>query len=144
MILVDANLLLYAYDTSSDRHERARQWLRSVLVSDDEIRFALMTLLAFVRIASNPSVFERPMRPEEAIAVVSELLERPNVSLAEPTARHWSLLADVARDGQARGSQVMDAHLAVLAIEHGATLYTTDRDFARYRGLRLVDPMTAA
>lgn len=141
MILIDANLLLYAYDASSPRHEQARAWLESTLTGDEEVRFSLLTLLAFVRIATNPAVFERHLPTAEAIGCVREWLDLPNVAVADPTARHWSLLDDVATAGQARGPLVMDAHLAALAIEHGATLCTTDRDFARFPTLRSRDPL---
>ncbi len=141
MILIDANLLLYAYDASSPRHEQARAWLESTLTGDEEVRFSLLTLLAFVRIATNPAVFERPLPTAEAIGFVREWLDLPSVAVAEPTARHWSLLDDVAATGQARGALVVDAHLAALTIEHGATLCTTDRDFARFPALRSRDPL---
>ncbi|MBA3728635.1 MAG: PIN domain-containing protein [Actinobacteria bacterium] len=141
MILVDANILLYAYDASSTRHEAARGWLEEALGGDEEIRFALITLLAFVRLSTNPSLFRNPLRSDEAIEIVIAWLEQPVVGLADPTDLHWSRLAEVARVGQAHGPLLMDAHLAALAIEHGATLCTTDRDFARFRGLRFRDPL---
>jgi uncharacterized protein len=140
VILVDANLLLYAYDTSSQHHEKARTWLERTIV-DEDVGLALTTLLAFVRIASGPAVFERPLTVAEAVAIVQEWLALRTVSLVEPTRRHWALLSEIAVAGQARGPLVMDAHLAVLAIEHGAVLYTTDRDFARFDGLRWRDPI---
>jgi toxin-antitoxin system PIN domain toxin len=141
VILVDADLLLYAYDSSSPQHQGASEWLEATFNGGEQVALALVTLLAFVRISSNPAAFHRPLPAEDAIAFVSEWLELPNVSLVGPTERHWSVLADVARKGQARGAMVMDAHLAALAIEHGATLFTTDRDFSRFRSLRAVDPL---
>jgi predicted nucleic acid-binding protein len=79
----------------------------------------------------------------EAIHVLAILLERPNVFLINPSDRHWALFADTAAAGQARGPMLMDAHLAALAMEHGGTLATADRDFRRFEGLRLVDPSAA-
>lgn len=143
MILVDANVLLYAYDSSSPSHAPARTWLESVLAGEEEVRFGLVTLLAFVRIASNPQVFERPLEARDALAIVQEWLEQPHVAIAEPTPQHWQTLADVAAGGRARGNLVMDAHLVALAREYGATLVSTDRDFARFRGVRVVDPLVA-
>jgi uncharacterized protein len=141
VILVDANLLLYAYDGSSPFHAKARSWLETTLNSDERVGLGLMPILAFVRIGTNPDVFDRPIRPADATAIVSTWLNRPNVGIATPGDRHWRILADVATRGQARGPRLMDAHLAALAIEHGATLATTDRGFGRFPGLRFVNPI---
>ena len=142
MILVDANLLLYAHEADGDeRSERARAWLEDLLVTEPDVRIGLATLLAFIRIATDPRVYERPRPPSEAIEIVEGLLARPNVTMATPGGRHWGSLAAVAASGRARGPLLMDAHLAALAIEHGATLATTDRDFTRFAGLRHVDPI---
>jgi toxin-antitoxin system PIN domain toxin len=141
VILVDANLLLYAYDSSSAHHAKARRWLESTFSGTESVRVALSSVLAFLRITTSRTVFRRPFRPEEAIDIVAGWLELPTVRLAEPTPGHWSLLETVARSGQARGPLLMDAHLAALAIEHGATLCTTDRDFARFPKLRLRNPL---
>jgi len=141
VIIVDANLLLYAHDALSERHDAARRWLETVLSEEHDVRFALATLLAFIRIGSDPRVFERPLAIEEAVGIVGSWLARANVSMAAPGDRHWTVLADVARDGQARGPRAMDAHLAALAIEHGALLMTTDRGFSRFLGLRFRDPL---
>lgn len=141
MILVDANVLLYAHDADDLRHEVARDWLERTLASEPDVRFALATLLAFIRIGSDPRVYERPRTAAEVLAIVDGLLARPNVALASPGGRHWPTLAQLAEAGKARGPLLMDAHLAALAIEHGATLATTDRDFSRFPGLRSVDPL---
>ncbi len=142
MILIDANVLLYAYNSSAPDHQRARTWLEQTFAEEGDVRIDLVTLLAFVRIATNPAVFARPMTVDEAIAIVEAWLALPNVSVAQPTTSHWSALADVARAGQVRGPDVMDAHLAALAIQSGATLCTTDRGFARFDGLKRLNPLT--
>jgi toxin-antitoxin system PIN domain toxin len=144
LILVDANLLLYAYDSSSARHRPARRWLEDVLSGEDAVRFAPVSLLAFLRISTNAAVFRRPLSARDAIALVTTWLEVPVVGIAEPTDRHWSVVEALAAEGQARGPLLMDAHLAALAIEHGATLCTTDRDFARFSSLRFRDPLETA
>lgn len=141
MIVIDANLLLYAYDDSSPNHAAASAWLEGVLAGDEAIRIPLISALAFVRIGTNPSVFHQPMTPADAIGIVEEWLGQPGVELASPTARHWTTLIDLARGGQARGPLVMDAHVAALTIEHGGVLFTTDRDFARFEGLKFRNPM---
>lgn len=138
---MDANLLLYAYDAASPRHESARRWFEGVMSDEPDVRFGLVTLLAFLRLATDQRVFERPFGPAHAIRVVESWLARPNVSIAYPSERHWSGLADLSEAAKARGPLLMDAHLAALTIEHGASLATTDRDFARFPGLRFKDPL---
>ena len=142
MILVDANILLYAYDSESPDHTTARRWLETTMSAEPDVRLGLATVLAFLRIGTDPRVYARPLSPAEAVAIVSGLLARPNVSLALPSERHWPLLAEVATEAKARGPLLMDAHLAALTIEHGATLATTDRDFARFGRVTAIDPLT--
>lgn len=141
MILVDANLLIYAYDETSPFHRTARGWLEETLNEQDEVAIALVSILAFLRIMTNPSIFEDPLPVDEAVEIANEWLDRPNVGVVQPTRRHLEVLDDVAGRGKIRGPRLMDAHLAALAIEHGATLYSSDRDFARFRGLKVVDPI---
>ena len=143
MILVDANLLLYAYDSTSRKHRAAKAWLEQVLSGEEEVRIPLTSALAFIRVGTNPAVFRQPMSVAAAVELVAEWLARPGVSLALPGPDHWQRLATVATEGQARGPLLADAHLAVLAQEHGALLCTTDRDFARFRGLRTQDPLAS-
>jgi toxin-antitoxin system PIN domain toxin len=140
-MLVDANVLIYAHDGSSPHHEPARRWLEDAFSDADEVAIALVSILAFLRIMTHPGVFDPPMTVQDAVSIVSEWLSLPNVGVAQPTSRHWELIAELARTGKVRGPMLMDVHLAALAIEHGATLCTTDRDFARFKGLRLEDPI---
>lgn len=142
MILVDANLLIYAYHPRSPHHDQASSWLEGILSGPGLVRFAWVTLWAFLRISTNPRVFERPLSHEEAAAAVSAWLGRPNAGIVEPGERHWEILAALMKDGQAAGPLVMDAALAALAIENGATLQTTDRDFHRFPGLSFVNPLS--
>ena len=144
MTLVDANLLLYAYDSESSRHAPARRWLAAELSSGRPVRLALVTLLAFVRIASDRRVFTRPLSPGDACGLVESWLSQPNVQLLPPGRRTWQLLGRVCAEGQARGAMVMDAHLAALALEHGASIATTDRDFSRFPGVEVLNPLEAA
>jgi toxin-antitoxin system PIN domain toxin len=143
VILVDSNLLLYGFDAGAKHHVRARSWLENVLDSSEQVGFAWVTLLAFIRIGTNPSALLRALSLEEAATIVSSILERRNAILLHPGERHWTLLRQLIVDAQARGDLVTDAHLAALAIEHGATLCTTDRDFARFPGLRWQNPLQA-
>lgn len=141
MILVDANLLLFAYNPSFDRHPRARAWLEAVLSNHDPVCLAWATILAFLRISTNPRAFEHPLSMKEAVPIVSAWLERPMVTILEPGERHWAILTDLLSQTQVRGPAVMDAHLAALAIEHGAVLCTSDRDFVRFPRLRMLNPL---
>jgi uncharacterized protein len=143
VILIDANVLLYAYDADSPFHDRARTWLEETLARERDVRLALVTLLAFVRIATDRRLFTQPLSVEEATVIVAGWMDRPNVSIAEPTASHWTGLADAARNGQVSGPDVMDAHLVALAFGSGATLCTTDKGFARFDGLKRLNPLAA-
>jgi uncharacterized protein len=143
MILIDANLLLYAYDPNAAEHEASREWLEATLSGSALVRFSWLTLWAFLRIMTSPRVFERPLTIAEAEEHVSAWLAQPSAGILEPGERHWQILRQLARDGQASGPLVMDAALAAIAIEHGATLCTTDRDFARFPGLTWMNPIAA-
>jgi len=141
MMLLDANLLLYAYDSSSEHHEGARKWLQRVLSQPEPVALAWTTVLAFLRISTHPRALQRPFSIAEAASIVSGWLAVPALRILQPGEQHWAILSALLAEGQARGPLVMDAHLAALAIEHGASLCTTDRDFARFRELRVVNPL---
>jgi hypothetical protein len=141
MILIDANLLLHAYNPRALAHDASRLWLERTLSGPQFVRFAWLTLWAFLRISTNPRVFEHPLSMSEAGGIVSSWLAQPAVGVLDPGERYWDILRDLARQAQVTGPLVMDAALAALAIEHGATLYTTDRDFARFPGLAWVNPL---
>lgn len=143
MTLVDANILLYAYDSSSARHRAARVWWEERLSGSEPVGLAWTTLVAFVRIGTHVRVFDRPMTTDEACGIVESWLERPNVNVVEPGARQWEIFRRLVVDSQAFGNLVTDAHLASLAIEHGLVLMSTDRDFARFPGLAWRDPLTS-
>jgi toxin-antitoxin system PIN domain toxin len=143
VILIDANLLLYAYHTRAAEHTAARAWLETAFGGTAPVGLAWITLWAFLRIATNPRVFERPLSIDAATEITTTWLEQPVVRLLEPGERHWDILRDLTRHGQTIGPLVMDAVLAALAIEHGAVLQTTDRDFARFPGLSWADPLQA-
>jgi toxin-antitoxin system PIN domain toxin len=141
MILIDANLLLYAYDASSAQHQRAHAWLSRVLAGPQPVRFAWMSLLAFLRIGTDSRIFARPLTIAEAEAAVASWLALPAVAIVDPGERHWTILSELLRAAQPRAALVMDAHLAALAIEHGITLCTSDRDFSRFPAVRLLNPL---
>jgi uncharacterized protein len=142
MITPDANLLLYAYNQSAPEHADARAWWEQTLSSPDAVGLSWQAITAFLRISTNPRAFPHPLSIDEAADAVTAWLGCPQVVLLAPGPRHWAILDRLLRDEQATGPLVMDAHLAALAIEHGATLAAHDRDFARFTGLSLLDPLT--
>jgi toxin-antitoxin system PIN domain toxin len=141
VILIDSNLLLYAYNSGSAHHEKAREWLEKVLRGPETIALPWAVVHAFLRISTDPRAFPRPYSPAEAIAFVALWFESSNVVVVDPGERYWQILRDLIVKAQARGPCVSDAHLAALALEHGATVYSSDRDFARFEGLRYVNPI---
>jgi len=141
MILIDANLLLYAYHPKAPQHEASRTWLEQMLSGPELVRFAWLTLWAFLRIGTNPRVFATPLSMAEAEAAISSWLAQPAAGILEPGERHWEILCQLMRDGQTIGPLVMDAVLAAIALEHGAMLCSTDRDFSRFPGLKWMNPL---
>jgi uncharacterized protein len=142
MILLDANILLYAEDSLNFRHEQARTWLDARLSGEDTVCLCWTVLSAFVRISTNPRIFERPLSLEQAIDRVQRWLDQPCVRIVRPTDRHWDVFREMLMDGQAGGNLVTDAHLAALAIEHGCLLASTDSDFARFSRVKWINPLT--
>jgi toxin-antitoxin system PIN domain toxin len=141
VILLDVNLLLYAHDAGSKDHRRAARWLEELLSRPSIVGFSWETILAFLRIATHPRILSEPYQLDDAIGIVNSWLVRPNVAIVSPTEQHWLALSKLLPKTRVRGSLIMDAHLAALAIEHGATLCTNDRDFARFAGLRVEYPL---
>lgn len=141
MILVDANLLLYAHDRSSPVHEPARRWLTDALSGLEPIGLSWPTVLAFLRIATNPKIFQDPFSIQEAVSIVDEWLSQPNIHLLHAGEEHWMVLRDLLLETGVKAKLIMDAHLAALAIEHGAVLLTRDGDFDLFREVKTRDPL---
>jgi len=140
MILLDANLLIYAKVESFPQHATARRWLDRKLNGTTGVGLPWPSLLAFVRLVSNPRVFHRPCSVGEAWAQVEAWLELPTAWIPEPTERHHGIL-DTLIPNAGKAELISDAHLAALAMEYGLILQTTDRDFARFHGLRWENPL---
>jgi toxin-antitoxin system PIN domain toxin len=139
--LPDVNLLLYAADTTSARHGPARAWLEETLSGTETVALAWLVLVGFVRIGTNATFFERPLGVEEALDLVDGWLDQPCVTLVHPTDRHTAVLRELLTPLGTAGNLTTDAHLAALAIEHGALLCSCDGDFSRFPGLRWIDPL---
>jgi toxin-antitoxin system PIN domain toxin len=138
--LVDANVLIYAVNESSELHERARTWLDAKLNSDEQVGFAWVALLAFLRLATHPAVFPRPLSITHATQIVRDWLAQPTAVVLDPTTRHVDILSGLLADTGSGGNLVNDAHLAALAVEHDAVLVSFDTDFTRFRGVRWEAP----
>ena len=141
MILVDANLLLYAEDALSQQHETARTWWDAQLSGASPVCLSWGVLCAFIRISTNSRVYDRPLNLDQATSRVQSWLDQPCVRLVHPTERHWTVLQELLKEGQALGNLVTDAHLAALAVQHGCTLMSTDGDFARFPKLKWSNPL---
>jgi len=143
-ILVDANLLLYAKFSAFPHHPRARSWLEARFSNSPRIGLPWPSLLAFLRIGTNPRVFDTPLPADQAWDQVQEWLALPAVWIPQPTENHVGVLGRMLQQARITANLVMDAHLAALAVEHGLTLCSTDGDFARFPGLRWEDPLRSS
>ena len=140
MKLVDANVLLYAVDVSAEHHVEAKAWLDDALSGTESILLPWVCLLVFLRIVTHPSIYPSPLRPDQALDVMAAWLDRPNVVSAETGKRHVEALREMIAATGRGGNLVNDAHLAALAVEHGASVVTFDDDFGRSPGVRWSRP----
>lgn len=141
MILIDANILIYATDSNSERHTVASGWLDAQLSGATAVGLPWPSLLAFLRLATNPRIFPHPLRMSAAWKQVAAWLEADPVWIPQPTGHHAETLRGLLAEPGIHGNLVPDAHLAALAVEHGLTLCSTDGDFARFKNLRWRNPL---
>lgn len=144
MILVDANLLIYAHVGTFSQHGRAREWLDARLNGVAPVGLPWPSLLAFLRLTTNPRVFERPESISDAWRQALAWLGAERAWIPQPTERHREILGELLAAPGVHANLVQDAHLAALAIEHGLILCSTDGDFARFAGLRWENPLKPA
>ncbi|HEX4425182.1 MAG TPA: type II toxin-antitoxin system VapC family toxin [Terriglobales bacterium] len=142
MIILDANILLYAYDSGSPHHGKARSWIEKVFSGSELVGLPWQTTSAFLRIMTNAKLPGERFSVEDAAQIVDRWMEQPNVRILPPGEDHWPLFRQMMVEGQAPGALVTDAQLAALTIEFGGVLHTTDRDFARFPGLRWKNPLS--
>lgn len=142
MILVDANLLLYAVNRDLPQNARSRAWLEAVLSGNENVGLPWVVILAFLRLTTSARVFEKPLAVEQAVAYIEEWLEQPLVTIVTPGKGHWLILRNLLTVSGTGGNLTTDAHIAALAIEHGYTVHSTDNDFRRFSGLRHVNPLS--
>ena len=143
MILVDANLLIYAHVSTFAQHERARAWLDQRLNGVAPVGLPWPSILAFLRVTTNPRIFEKPEPMQDAWRQAQAWLEAERVWMPQTTEHHQKILGDLLAAPGVHANLVPDAHLAALAIEHGLILCSTDGDFARFGGLRWENPLLA-
>ncbi len=143
MILVDANLLIYAYVASLPQHEAAASWLDAQLNSGIIVALPWPSLLSFARLVTNPRVFERPALVRAAWNQIEHWLNCASVRIPAPGDRHREILGNLIIESVDRAELIPDAHLAAIAIENGFLLCSSDRDFARFPGLRWQNPLTS-
>jgi toxin-antitoxin system PIN domain toxin len=142
VILVDVNILLYATNTNSERHVAARTWLDDRLSGTTRVGLPWNSLLGFLRIVTNRQAYASALSMRNAWNQVKDWLSADPAWIPQPTERHAAILADLLAQPAVYGKLVSDAHLAALAIEHGLTLCSTDGDFARFRELKWLDPLS--
>lgn len=140
MILVDANVLLNAVNEDANHHEEAKEWLDSALHGPRTVLIPWVSLLAFIRIATHPRIFENPLTVTDALATVSEWLSRPASSIPRTGSEAFPALASYLRDAGTGGNLTNDAHLASIASSHQATVVTFDSDFGRFTSLQWSRP----
>jgi uncharacterized protein len=136
MILPDVNVLLYAFREGAPDHTAYREWLEQASASEDVLGLADVVLSGFLRIVTSPRIFSPPTPIERSLQFVDILRAHPNTIVVAPGPRHWGIFSRLCLETPARGNLVPDAYLAALAIEAGSEFITTDRDFARFAGLR--------
>ncbi len=142
MILPDVNVLLYAHREESERHEEYRAWLEGILSEGAAWGISELVLGSCLRILTHPKVFDPPTPLSVALAFVGQLREHPHAVVLAPGPGHWRIFTELCEKTSARGNIVADAYLAALAIESGSEWITTDRDFARFPGLRWRHPLS--
>ena len=140
MTLIDANVLIYAHNTDAPQYEAVKEWLAELSHTREPIGLCWPTLWAFLRIATNPRIWPTPMPAKEAWDLVRLWLTQPGMVLVQPGPRHAAILEKLMLKERVTGPMVSDAVLAALAIEYGAVLASTDRDFRRFPDLRWVNP----
>lgn len=141
MILPDVNVLVIAHRQDQTQNEQVRAWLEGEVNSDRPFALADVAVAGFLRIVTNPRIYGDPTPLVTAVQVIDDLVSRPGCVPVAAGGRHWQILRRLLQEADARGNLVPDAHLAAIAIEHGATIATRDRGFGRFPGVAWLDPL---
>ena len=141
MKVVDLNLLIYASNTDAPHHTRAREWWERALGGSESVGLAWVVVLGFLRLTTRTGLLPRPLSFEQATGAIDEWLAQPVVVVLLPGERHWSILKSLLGPIGAAGNLTTDAHIAALAVERGGTVYSSDRDFGRFEGVKYENPL---
>ncbi len=140
MKIVDINVLIYAINQDAPLHGKMKNWWERAIVEGDTIGLCWIVILGFIRIVTSSRIMPNPLSSEAAIELVNEWLSLSAVEIIHPRDSHWIILKELFGEMGTAANLTTDAHLAALAIDYGAQLYSTDNDFSRYKKLRWVDP----
>jgi toxin-antitoxin system PIN domain toxin len=141
MVVPDVNVLLYAFREELPEYSKARKWLTDTLEGDEPMGLPDVVSSAFIRISTHPRTYTPPTPVDIALDFIETLLSRPNCIRAQPGPRHWGIFAHLCRSLRLRGVLIPDAYLAAIAIETASEFITSDKDFARFPGLRWRNPL---
>lgn len=141
MKVVDLNVLLYVVNENAPHHQVLLNWWENAVNGDESVGLPWVVLLGFLRIATNPKIFPNPLEPTTATSKIDTWLSLANTYLVREKDGHWEILRTLLADAGTAGNLTTDAHLATLAISHGAVLVSCDSDFARFQGLRWENPL---
>jgi toxin-antitoxin system PIN domain toxin len=142
MIIPDANLLIYAYDARSPDHQKARIWWANTLAGKEPVGLPWVVLLAFSRLMTHPQICQNPLSIQEVCSITDQWWECPQLRLVQPSDRAVTVFFDLLEVAAMGGNLSTDALIAACAREHSATIYSNDRDFDRFPGIRRVNPLT--
>ena len=141
MIIVDVNVLIFAFNEDAPQHEKAREWLERALSGSEALGFPWAVIHGFLRITTMTPAVRPPFRIEHALGIIDECFSSAAVTLVEPGPRYWPIFRKLLLDRDIHGKLVSDAHIAALAIEHDASVCSTDRDFGKFPNLRVINPL---
>jgi uncharacterized protein len=141
VIVIDVNILIYAHNSASDTSAASKQWLEQALSEPEPVGFPWAAIHSFLRLTTGHVVLPRPLDMPTATSIVDDWLSAPNTRIIEPGPRYWTIFQELLIKARVTGKLVSDAHLAAITIEHDATMYTADRDFRRFAGLRVINPL---
>lgn len=141
MVLIDVNVLIYAFRKDSPYHAAFKSWIEDLLNSDEPFGMSELVLSSFIRITTLPNLFDNPFSPSQALDIADRIRKAPNCRLISPGPRHWAIFAELCRKSGIRGTDVTDAYLAALAIEHDCEWITADQGFVRFPGLNWRHPL---
>ena len=141
MKIIDVNVLLYAVNAEAPQHAQSRMWLEEALGGSEPLAIAWITVAGFLRISTHPRIFSQPLAGTEAVQIIQAWFDSPLVSVVEAISEHWQILRELLLVFGTAGNLTPDAHLAALAIAHGATMVSCDTDFSRYRRLKWENPL---